>query len=203
MFSAHRLLKLSALCVLLFSSVQLYAEDFASFFFRQVDPKKKISMGVVYTDSLGLSASETTVDVNVYLPNKNRLEKDVYKKEQNGKWNLRQRMVATRMEPLEKSFFDFLKEFSYNRDIQISKTIFPLPVSYKGKDGIVQKKLIMPRDWEDLKIWQNCPSFRSVLPMRQGNNRKVLIYQGGKIKEYYNFIYINKVWYLIEMEVYI
>lgn|GEM_PF-4664288 len=202
-YSAYRFMRVGVLLAFLFPSVHLFAEEFSSYLFQQIDPKKKNTIGVVFTDSLGLAVNERTVDVNTYIPNKNILEKNVYKMEYNGKWNLRQRMLNTRMEPLEKDFFAFLKDFSFSREMQISRTIFPLPVTYKSKDGLKEKRLIMPRDWEELKIWQRSPSFRSILPLRHGNNRKVILYQQGKAKEYYNFIYINKVWYLIEMEVYI
>ena len=202
-YSAYRLMRVGVLLAFLFPSVHLFAEDFSSYLLQQIDPKKKNTVSVVFTDSLGLAVNERTVDVNTYIPNKNILEKNVYKMEYNGKWNLRQRMLNTRMEPLEKDFFTFLKDFSFSREMQIARTIFPLPVTYKSKDGSKEKRLIMPRDWEELKIWQRSPSFRAILPLRHGNNRKVILYQQGKAKEYYNFIYINKVWYLIEMEVYI
>lgn len=182
------------------------AEDFSSALIRQVDPQRKNTIALVCTDSLGLSPKESMAEVNATfnISGERRIvEKSVFKRA-NGSWKLNQKLSNTRLEPLEVGFYDFLVKFCVSREMQIEHTIFPLPITNKyKKDGSSQKKLVMPRDWEDLKITQQCATFYSIQPQRQGNNRKVYIYHRGQPKESYNFIYINKLWYLIEMEIFL
>ncbi len=190
----------------LFFPFVMFAEDFSSALIRQVDPLRKNTIALVCTDSLELSPKESLGEVNVAhnITGERRIvEKTIFRRV-NGVWKENQKLSKARLEPLEISFYDFLVSFCLSRELQIEHTIFPLPITSKYKrDGSSQKNLVMPRDWEELKITQQCAIFYSIQPQRQGNNRKVYIYHKGQPKESYNFIYINKLWYLIEMEIYL
>ncbi len=184
----------------------MFAEDFSSSLVRQVDPLRKNTIALVCTDSLELSSKETVGEVNVMrnISGERRIVEKMVFRRADGAWKLNQRLTNARIEALEVGFYDFLERFCLSRELQIEHTIFPLPITSRyEKDGSSQKKLLMPRDWEELKITQQCAAFYSIQPQRQGNNRKVYIYHRGQPKESYNFIYINKLWYLIEMEIYL
>ncbi len=188
------------LCALLLPMVAI-AGDFASFFVRQVDAGKKRTVALVCVDSLSLGR-DRQCEVNFYTLGQRSVEKRIYGN-QSGEWGQRQRLSNARLTPVEVEFYSFLNRFSLERDFQVGRTIFPLPITYKYPDGTSQKKLVMPRDWEEQKITQRCPTFYSVQPQRTGNNRKIYIFHQGALAEYYNFIYISKQWYLIEMEIYL
>jgi hypothetical protein len=44
-------MRVGVLLAFLFPSVHLFAEEFSSYLFQQIDPKKKNTIGVVFTDS--------------------------------------------------------------------------------------------------------------------------------------------------------
>ena len=98
----------------------------------------------------------------------------------------------------QNAFVDFLQHFSDNKEYQINHTVFPFPVNtMKGKEQ-TKRKLIMPRDWNHLSLSDSYPQTILFKTMSDGNNRKILIFKGKEMKEEYNFIRINKQWYLIE-----
>ena len=95
-----------------------------------------------------------------------------------------------------KEFVDFLAQFSINKEFQINHTIFPLPVTRPNPKE--KKKLLLPRDWEHLSFAKIYPQIVFLHPDREANNRKIYIYQMGRLTQVFNFIRINKQWYLIE-----
>ena len=61
-----------------------------------------------------------------------------------------------------------------------------------------KKKLLLPRDWEHLSFAKIYPQIVFLHPDREANNRKIYIFQKGRLTQVFNFIRINKQWYLIE-----
>lgn len=97
-------------------------------------------------------------------------------------------------------FIAFLNEYTRNHDLQMKRTIFPFPIrSFKdGKEG--SSKLLMPREWNYLNFNTICPQIAIMKNVDDATNRRIYIYNENKLKQIYNFICINRKWYLIEVE---
>lgn len=95
-------------------------------------------------------------------------------------------------------FPEFILQFTQNKEFQINHTIFPFPINtYEGKTQ-TNRKLIMPRDWNQLDLLSSYPQMIHYKSDQTGNNRKIYIIQKGRVTDMYNFIRINKQWYMIE-----
>ena len=73
-----------------------------------------------------------------------------------------------------------------------------------GKNDQTETKLLMPREWEPFDFIAMFPSvclFASE-SIQSGNNRRLFVLKNGRVNLFFNFIKINKKWYLIEMEEY-
>lgn len=116
----------------------------------------------------------------------------------NGKSYLLSKATSNTNEDYE--FIAFLSEYTRNHDLQMKRTIFPFPIrSFKnGKEG--SSKLLMPREWNYLNFNTICPQIAVLKNVSEANNRRIYIYNENKIKQIYNFICINRKWYLIEVE---
>lgn len=97
-------------------------------------------------------------------------------------------------------FITFLSEYSRNHDLQIKRTIFPIPIrTFKGgKES--NSKLLMPREWNFISFSQICPQVCTLNNVNNANNRRIYVYNKGRLSQIYNFICINRKWYLIEVE---
>lgn len=186
----------------LFVSTYVYGGDnFTACFLNYVDNVKKTTVAVVCIDSISMDVKETNCEIAYYIPSQKSIEKTLLF-QKNGNWKASKKELPRKMSEQDQDFVNFIYIFSTNKEYQINHIIFPLPVTMKEQSGGTKKKLVMPRDWENLQISQKCTTLCTIQSGRDGNNRKIYIYRQGELKEFYNFIYINKNWYMIEMEVY-
>lgn len=150
---------------------------------------------IVCSDSLNYSVSTNESWTALYSYHTKQLIKQQFIK--SGKqWKLSQYKTEPYSTMYQKEFVDFLAQFSINKEFQINHTIFPLPVTRPNPKE--KKKLLLPRDWEHLSFAKIYPQIVFLHPDREANNRKIYIYQMGRLTQVFNFIRINKQWYLIE-----
>lgn len=118
----------------------------------------------------------------------------------NGKSFLLNKITSNTNEDHE--FLTFLSEYSRNHDLQIKRTIFPFPIrSFKnGKES--NSKLLMPREWNYISFSSICPQICILKNVNDAKNRRIYVYNDRKLSQIYNFICINRKWYLIEVETY-
>ena len=106
----------------------------------------------------------------------------------------------------ERDFVEFLMSYSQDVDFQKKRTIFPFPNrTYKENRSVeVDSKLLMPREWETFDFVALFPSLClfSADNSSSVNNRRLFVMKNGTPYLYFNFICINKKWYLIEIEEY-
>lgn len=151
---------------------------------------------VVSIDSLsfGNTNSGSTALVNF---KKKDVSKTQFEKKGN-KW------IYTSEEPIplqrfeQNEFIDFIQRFSSNKEFQINHTVFPFPINTMNGKEQTKRKLVMPRDWNHLPLSDTYPQLLLFKATTDGGNRKFIIIKDKEIKEEYNFIRINKQWYLIE-----
>jgi hypothetical protein len=98
-------------------------------------------------------------------------------------------------------FLNFLIQYSKDESFQMKHTIFPFPYrTYKaGKKGEPENNLLMPREWETLDFAALFPSLIVFNSNNQLPNRQLFVFKNKKITHFFNFIRINKRWYLIEI----
>ena len=180
-----------------------FADDFSSFLIDYAGKGRKANFAVVCIDSFTISQTEKNCEISICKVGQRGFEKRFFV-QQNKQWKEIQHLSNAKLSASEQDFIVFVNLFSSDKDFQIKHTVFPLPILQKEtpNSGNGKKKLVMPRDWETKNITQHYPTLYSFQPHRTGNNRKIYLYQGGVCKEYYNFIFINQQWYLIEMETY-
>lgn len=118
--------------------------------------------------------------------------------QKSNKWSFSNEVPANLQKIEQKDFVEFIQQFSNNKDYQINHTVFPFPVNTMNGKEQIKRKLIMPRDWEQLPFSNTYPQMYLFKAQSDGSNRKIYIYRNGVISEMYNFIRINKQWYLIE-----
>lgn len=118
--------------------------------------------------------------------------------QKNNKWSFSNESPANLQKMEQKDFVEFLQQFSNNKEYQINHTVFPFPINIMNGKEQVRRKLIMPRDWEQIRFTDNYPQTYLFKVQNDGSNRKIHIYRNGTMVEMYNFIRINKQWYLIE-----
>ncbi len=150
---------------------------------------------IVCSDSLNHKVSDSENWAASYSFASKQMTKFQFLKLNNG-WKLTQHKLESYSTLYQKEFIDFLAQFSINNNFQINHTIFPLPVTRPNPKE--KKKLLLPRDWEHLNFAKQYPQIIFLHPDREVNNRKIYIYQKGRLTQVFNFIRINKQWYLIE-----
>lgn len=123
---------------------------------------------------------------------------EVQFKQEKGKWSYESaKPLSLSKESLEE-FPDFISQFSKNKDYQINHTVFPFPINTSAGKGPGKRKLIMPRDWNHINFTYDHPQMYVFKSKEKGNNRKIYLYKENRLAEMFNFIRINKQWYLIE-----
>lgn len=133
-----------------------------------------------------------------YIDFKQKSKTETTFKRGNGKWIQSTGKSASLNKEDFNDFTDFLLQFSQNKEFQINHTIFPFPANtFVGKEQ-TNRKLTMPRDWNHLNFTANFPQMIHFKSTGEGNNRKICIYKMGRMTDMYNFIRINKQWYMIE-----
>ncbi len=119
-----------------------------------------------------------------------------------GKWKLHALTKAVASKNVEASFFSFLQDYSRNRDFQMKHTIFPLPQHYYRGGVEVNTRLLMTRDWTYLNFLSLCPEISAFQNCGSKTNRRLYRFNGAHLSQIYNFILINRKWFLIEIENY-
>jgi len=154
------------------------------------------NFAIVSVDSLqfGEVNSGTTVLVNF---KKKDVTKTYFTRKGN-KWSYTSEATIPIQRFDQNEFVEFIQRFSSNKDFQINHTVFPFPINtMKGKEQ-TKRKLIMPRDWNHLSLSDLYPQILLFKATSDGNNRKIVVFRNKEVKEEFNFIRINKQWYLIE-----
>lgn len=195
--------RIGIVCISLFFSASVFGgEDFLWTFMNHVDKNRKQTVVVICSDSIDLNKSESYCEVSEMLFSHAEGTRQMFVN-QKGRWQIGKKESGVKLGEQDQSFVSFILQFVQDREFQVNRTVFPLPISYPLMTGSAsKKKLVMPRDWENVKLSQRSSKFYLLQSGRHANNRKIYVLQGGIKKEYYNFIYINKNWYLIEMELY-
>jgi|GEM_PF-3303330 hypothetical protein len=151
---------------------------------------------VVSIDSLsfGQTNNGTTALVNL---KKKDVTKTIFTWK-SGKWNYTNEAPTSLQKSEQNEFIEFIQHFSDNKEFQINHTVFPFPINTLHGKEQTKRKLIMPRDWDHLSISDSYPQLLFFKTTADGSNRKITIFKNKEISEEYNFIRINKQWYLIE-----
>ena len=105
----------------------------------------------------------------------------------------------------EAEFLNFLMQYSKDESFQMKHTIFPFPYrvyKFPKRDSDPENRLLMPREWEPLDFIAIFPSLCIFNSDNQAPNRQLYVFRNGKAAQFFNFIRINKKWYLIEIEEY-
>lgn|GEM_PF-624437 len=164
----------------------------------------KNNIPIVCLDSLNHITNSQTANVSMVNMAKGTSMLYTFNK-RNGVWKLKaQRKGSENGE--DSDFIAFLKQYSTDESLQMKRTIFPFPyrIYNGGKNTEPENKLLMPREWEPFDFIATFPSICvfSVESMSTGNNRRLFVFKNGSNNLFFNFIKINKKWYLIEMEEY-
>ena len=161
--------------------------------YQGIDAK---NFAIITIDSIPFS--NTPQHSTAYLDFKKRSVVETTFKRGGGRWNYSNGKAYAIGKEAYDEFPDFILQFSQNKDFQINHTIFPFPVNvFVGKEQ-AKRKLIMPRDWDPVELTNLYPQMIHFKSDEKGNNRKIYIYQKGRMASMYNFIRINKNWYMIE-----
>lgn len=159
---------------------------------------------VLCADSLDFVSRQKSVDVSVVDMMRMKSTQYTFERKSGG-W----RLSSSAKDPNfggERDFIEFLVGYSRDVDFQKKRTIFPFPYrTYKGsRSNELDSKLLMPREWEAFDFVALFPSLCifSSEASSAVNNRRLFVMKNGMVYLYFNFISINKKWYLIEMEEY-
>jgi len=163
------------------------------------------SIPILCSDSLSAIMQLPTPVVSILQFNK-EVATNYEFEQRSKKWKLISQKNENIQQLQEAEFLNFLKQYSKDESFQMKHTIFPFPYRvYKSpkKDGSEpESKLLMPREWESLDFIAVFPSLCVFNSGNQTPNRQLHIFRNGKIAQFFNFIQINKKWYLIEIEEY-
>jgi len=101
-------------------------------------------------------------------------------------------------------FLNFLIQYSKDESFQMKHTIFPFfyRIYKTPARNNPETKLLMPREWIKLDFISTFPSLCIFNSNDQAPNRQLFVFKGAKMAQFFNFILINKKWYLIEIEEY-
>lgn len=159
---------------------------------------------VLCSDSLNAIMKSPSSVVSIVQFNKETSNNYLFE-QRNKKWKL----ISSQNEEIqhlqESEFLNFLMQYSKDEPFQMKHTIFPFPYRiYKSfkRDNDPENKLLMPREWESLDFMAIFPSLCIFNSNNQAPNRQLFVFKNGKAAQFFNFIRINKKWYLIEIEEY-
>lgn len=159
-------------------------------------------IGVVCADSLS-GATVGLQKVNVSLLGTANRQGFSYQFVKNGSsYRLLSAHLVNGVKAADADFLSFLTEYSTNRDFQMKRTIFPFPLRYFSGNKEVDSKLVMPREWSYLDFSTQLPQLCVLENSQDKTNRRIYVYSASKLSRIYNFIYINRKWFLIEVENY-
>ena len=166
------------------------------------------NLPILCVDSLNAAATQqTSMSVSIVQFNKDKETAVDYLFEQKSKnWKLVSLKNESFQRLKEADFLNFLMQYSRDESFQMKHTIFPFPsrIYKSGKhDSDPENRLLMPRDWTALDFTAIFPAlsiFNS--HVSASSNRQLFVFRNGKMVQFFNFIQINKKWYLIEIEEY-
>ncbi len=125
--------------------------------------------------------------------------------QRNKNWNLISFKSEDMQQLQEAEFLNFLIQYSQDEAFQMKHTIFPFPCriyTSPKHSSEPENKLLMPREWDSLDFTAIFPSLCIFNSNNQAPNRQIHVFRNGKAAQLFNFIRINKKWYLIEIEEY-
>ncbi|MCQ2192233.1 MAG: hypothetical protein MJZ23_05145 [Paludibacteraceae bacterium] len=160
----------------------------------------KASVAMLCADSISIAAP-SKADVQVSLVNQSTKESGSFTFAHSGR-SFVLKEVENGKPMVDNDFLSFLSEFSRNNDFQIKRTIFPLPIRQFRNGKEASNNLLMPRDWSYMNFTAKWPQICVFSNVENSNNRRLYIYKGEHVSQIYNFISINRKWYLIEVENY-
>ena len=158
---------------------------------------------ILCSDSLSAIMKLPSSVVSIVQFNKEAATNYVFE-QRSKKWKL----ISYRSEDIqhlqEAEFLNFLMQYSKDESFQMKHTIFPFPYRiYKSsRDSDPENKLLMPREWVTLDFATIFPSLSVFNSNNQAPNRQLSVFKNGKAAQFFNFIRINRKWYLIEIEEY-
>jgi len=165
------------------------------------------NLPILCVDSLNAAVTQqSSISVSIVQFNKDReTATDYLFESKNKNWKL----VSLKNESFQRlkdaDFLNFLMQYSRDESFQMKHTIFPFPYRiYKTakRDNDSDNRLLMPRDWTALDFTAIFPALSIFNFNTQASNRQLFVFRNGKMAQFFNFILINKKWYLIEIEEY-
>jgi hypothetical protein len=158
---------------------------------------------VLCSDSLNAIMNLPSSVVSIVQFNKNAANNYVFEQRNKG-WKLMSYKSETIQNLQEAEFLNFLMQYSKDEAFQMKHTAFPFPYRiYKSsnRNSDPENKLLMPREWATLDFVALFPSL-CIFNSNNQPNRQLFVFKGAKAAQFFNFIRINKKWYLIEIEEY-
>jgi len=159
---------------------------------------------ILCADSLNAIMQFPSSVVSIVQFNKDAATNYVFE-QQNKNWKLFSSKNEGIQQLQETEFLNFLIQYSKDESFQMKHTIFPFPYrTYKSpkRSSEPENKLLMPREWNPLDFTAIFPSLCIFNSDNQAPNRQIHVFKNGKATQLFNFIRINKKWYLIEIEKY-
>lgn len=157
---------------------------------------------VLCSDSLNAIMKLPSSVVSIVQFNKDAANNYVFE-QRNKDWKLISSKSESVQNLQEAEFLNFLMQYSKDEAFQMKHTIFPFPYRiYKSsKRDDPENKLLMPREWTAVDFVTLFPSL-CIFNSNNQPNRQLFVFKGAKAAQFFNFIRINKKWYLIEIEEY-
>ena len=159
---------------------------------------------ILCSDSLDAVSKQPSVVVSIVQFNRETASNYLFEQRNRG-W----RLISYKSEDIQQlqdaEFLNFLMQYSKDVSFQMRHTIFPFPYRiYKSskRDSDPENKLLMPREWKPLDFIAIFPSLCIFNSDNEVPNRQLFVFKNGKAAQFFNFIRINKRWYLIEIEEY-
>jgi hypothetical protein len=159
---------------------------------------------VLCADSLNAISNLPQQAVSIIQFNKETANNYIFEDRGNN-WKLMSSHTENMQNLPDAEFLNFLIQYSKDESFQMKHTIFPFPYrKYKTgkKDNDPQNTLLMPREWVTWNFMAIFPSLCIFNSDNQAPNRQLYVFKNGKLYLFFNFIKINKKWYMIEMEEY-
>lgn len=161
------------------------------------------NLPVLCSDSLNAIAHQPSPVVSIVQLNKKAV--NCFFEQRNKIWNLTSFKNEEIQQLQEADFLNFLMTYSKDEEFQMKHTVFPFPYrTYhaQNRNKEPENNLLMPREWEPLDFTAIFPSLCIFNTDNQAPNRQIHVFINGKATQLFNFIRINKKWYLIEIEEY-
>ena len=155
---------------------------------------------VLCSDSLSAIMKLPSSVVSIVQFNKDVANNYVFEQRNKG-WKLISSKSESVQNLQEAEFLNFLMQYSKDEAFQMKHTIFPFFYRiYKSSDrnSDPETKLIMPREWAALDFVALFPSL-CIFDTNNQPNRQLFVFKGAKAAQFFNFIRINKKWYLVEI----